>query len=340
MVGKEHHKILKQGIAVWNKWREENYDTRPDLFGILFYGAELLGANLDYVDLESADLTNANLSGATLQHANLKQACLINANLSGVDLYEADLSEANLGRANLSRASFRKTNLRQSNLSEANLSGSIFYKTIFANTMLKDAKNLDSCIHRGPSTLDHQTIVQSGDIPLTFLRGCGLPDSLIEYLPSLLNESPLQFYSCFISYSHKDEEFAKRLHADLQNNGVRCWFAPEDFKIGDKIRSTIDESIRVYDKLLLVLSETSVQSTWVEHEVETALDKEADLEQTVLFPIRLDDTVMDIKIGWAAKIRRERHIGDFRKWKNYDYYQKAFDRLLRDLEAESHSLQK
>ena len=40
--------------------------------------------------------------------------------------------------------------------------------------------------------------------------------------------SPIEFYSCFISYSSKDEEFAKRLHADLQSNGVRCWFAPEE----------------------------------------------------------------------------------------------------------------
>jgi hypothetical protein len=94
--------------------------------------------------------------------------------------------------------------------------------------------------------------MQSGRLPEVFLRGCGLPDNWIEYLPSLLNE-PVKFYSCFISYSSKDEEFAKRLHADLQNSGVRCWFAPEDMKIGDKIRPVIDESIRVYDKLLLIL---------------------------------------------------------------------------------------
>ena len=66
-----------------------------------------------------------------------------------------------------------------------------------------------------------------------FLRGVGLPDNLIDYLPSLLNQ-PIQFYSCFISYSSKDQEFADRLHADLQNKGVRCWFAPHDMPIGAK----------------------------------------------------------------------------------------------------------
>jgi hypothetical protein len=38
---------------------------------------------------------------------------------------------------------------------------------------------------------------------------------------------------------------------------------------------------------------------------------------------------------WAASLRRIRHIGDFSRWKNHDSYQKAFDRLLRDLKSES-----
>jgi hypothetical protein len=29
-----------------------------------------------------------------------------------------------------------------------------------------------------------------------------------------------------------------------------------------------------------------------------------------------------------------RHIGDFTRWKEHDTYQKAFDRLLRDLRVE------
>jgi hypothetical protein len=108
-------------------------------------------------------------------------------------------------------------------------------------------------------------------------------------------------------------------------------------KTGDKIRTRIDESIRVYDKLLLILSEESVNSTWVEKEVESAFEQEAirkkrdGFDQTVLFPIRLDGAVMDVQDGWPADIRRTRHIGDFTDWKNHDSYQTAFQRLLRDL---------
>jgi hypothetical protein len=113
---------------------------------------------------------------------------------------------------------------------------------------------------------------------------------------------------------------AKRLHADLQDNAVRCWFAPEDMKIGDEIRSRIDQSIRLHDKLLVVLSEHSTDSDWVEDEVETALEEERKRKQTVLFLIRLGEAVMETDEAWAAKIRRTRHIGDFSRSKDRGSY--------------------
>jgi len=144
----------------------------------------------------------------------------------------------------------------------------------------------------------------------------------------------LEFYSCFISYSTKDQEFADRLYADLQNKGVPCWFAPHDLKIGDKFQEKIEGSIQVYEKLLIILSENSVNSPWVEREVQTAMEKERRPPgDTVLFPIRLDDAVMDSNRAWAADIRRTRHIGDFRKWKDRDSSKGAFERLLRDLKT-------
>ena len=115
---------------------------------------------------------------------------------------------------------------------------------------------------------------------------------------------------------------------------MRCWFAPDDLKIGDRFRLRADESVRIDDKLVVVLSANSIHSEWVGKEVETAFEKERKRKTTVLFPIRLDDEVMKTGQVWAADIRRTRHIGDFTKWKDHDSYQKAFDRLLRDLKAE------
>ena len=53
--------------------------------------------------------------------------------------------------------------------------------------------------------------------------------------------------------------------------------------------------------------------------------------QTVLFPVRLDDAVMDTSEAWAVKLRDQRNIGDFRLWKDHDGYQRSFERVLRDL---------
>ena len=144
-------------------------------------------------------------------------------------------------------------------------------------------------------------------------------------------KEPIQFYSCFISYSSRDEQFVERLYADLQNKGIRCWFTPEDLRIGDKLRTRIEESIRVHDKLLVVLSENSIRSRWVEEEVETGLERKRRECAQVLFPIRLDDAVMKTSQAWAAGLRRQRHIGDLSTWKDHDSYVKGLDRFVRDL---------
>ncbi|MEM9502980.1 MAG: TIR domain-containing protein [Cyanobacteria bacterium P01_E01_bin.43] len=254
------------------------------------------------IDLRDADLSGANLSGANLRDANLTGANLTGANLTGA------------------------------NLTGANLSDVLFIETVFVDVDLSQIKGLTDCIHFGPSTLDHRTLSRSGQLPTSFLRGVGLPDTFIDYIPSLFNQ-PLQFYSCFISYSHKDEAFAKRLHADLQDKGVRCWYAPEDLPIGEKIRVGIDQAIRKHDKLLLILSEHSVNSQWVESEVEAALEKERESHKLVLFPVRIDDTVMQNRDGWPRAVRNTRNIGNFCNWKDYDAYQQVFERLVRDLKT-------
>ena len=313
------------------------------LTGAKLTNADLSGAKLSDATLFNADLSRANLSGANLSGAHLSWAKLTNADLSRADLSKSDLSgarlsvanlfEANLSGAKLTNADLSWVNLSGANLSGTDLSGVDLYETIFSNVNLSKTKGLAECNFGGPCTIDHRTLAQSGELPLSFLRGCGLPDALIEYLPSLLKKA-IQCYSCFISYSHEDEEFTKRLHADLQDKGVRTWYAPEDLKIGDKSRSIIDKAIRIYDKLLVVLSENSVGSDWVKYEVDKALTREIKAGRTILFPIRLDGSPEKAEKGWASDMWDERHIGNFSDWKKHDSYQEAFERLLRDLQGE------
>jgi len=326
MADPQHLDVIRQGVKAWNAWREENPRLRADLSEANFYGANLYGANLSRTNLSGANLCRANLIGADLRWAALIDTSLI----------EASLIEANLIHASLIGA-----NLRRTHLYGANLHGAQLLETIFGNTNLRDVRGLDVCSHLGPSILDHRTLTKSGTLPLSFLRGCGLPDKLIDYLPSLLNE-PIQFHSCFISYSTKDQEFAERLHADLQNKGVRCWFAPHKIQGGKKIHEQVYEAIRLYDRLLVILSEHSMESEWVKTEIAHARQKELGQRRKVLFPISLvpfsrvqqwkcfdADTGKD-----SAREIREYFVPDFSEWKDYDAYQERFDRLLKDLKAE------
>jgi TIR domain/Pentapeptide repeats (8 copies) len=321
MANQEHLAILKQGAEVWNQWREKNSLIQPDLNHVS------LGGRVDYSQI--------NFSGANLNFSGFTFANLSGANLNGATLMGAYLMGASLRGASLCDAQMSVTNLDSADLTDVDMSNATLDYTVLANVDLRRVKGLESVKHHRPSAIDIRTVYRSqGNIPETFLRGVGVPDSFITYARSLVGR-PIEYFSCFISYSSRDEAFVKRLYADLQSNDVRCWFAPEDLKIGDKLRPSIDESIYLYDKLLLVLSHHSVMSQWVEHEVETALEKERRENRTVLFPIRLDKTVMEIEGGWPALIRNTRNIGDFSRWKRHETYQRAFERLLRDLKAES-----
>lgn len=366
MANQEHVKQLKQGIDGWNRWRDENREIEPDLSEANLSGAHLFQANLEETNLSRADLSGADLREALLYHIFLNQTNLSGANLSRADLYEATLNEADLSGANLFQVYLRRTDLYQANLSGANLSGADLHQanlssadlhqanlseadlyqanlyqadlsgaklehTAIAKADLRATKGLTTIQHGGPSYIELFSVQLPQDgSALHFLRGTGVPNEWIDFWRATMMH-PIQYHSCFISYSSNDEIVAKRLYADLQSEGVRCWFAPEDMKIGDRIRQRIDEAIHVHEKLLLLLSEQAIESKWVEDEVEAALEKEARQKRGVLFPIRLDNIVMQTTQAWAATLRRTRHIGDFSKWTDPQAYQTAFERLLRDL---------
>jgi hypothetical protein len=113
----------------------------------------------------------------------------------------------------------------------------------------------------------------------------------------------------------------------------RLRFAPHDLPIGAKTLDAIDEAIRLRDKLLVILSKASIDSDWVEDEVNKAYAEERERKQTVLFPIRIDDAVMTTPEPWARKLRDQRNIGDFLQWEKPLEYQKSLKRLLRHLKA-------
>jgi uncharacterized protein YjbI with pentapeptide repeats len=298
-------------------------------------GHRLFGGHFrdDFVHMDlGVDLEGADFGGSDLRGANLGKADLRKASFSGADLRGADISGAHL----------READLRGAHLREADLGSAWCGGTIFGDVDLSEVKGLESIRHFGPSTVGVDTLIRfRKKIPEAFLRGCGVPQTLIKNLPSLTSEmEPIQFYSCFISYSTKDEDFAKRLHSRMVQEGLNVWFALKDIRGGQTIDEQVDKAIRDRDKLLLVLSEASLGSDWVKTEILKALEAEAKEGRRKLFPIRL----MDFKVieDWkyitssgkdlGEEIRRF-FIPDFTKWKNRSEFEVAFGLVIDALKA-------
>lgn len=376
MANPKHLAMLKKGVAAWNRWKEKGPNLRwglreadlseadfrkaklagANLSRTLFTrslldGADLRGASLFSADLREALVTDTNLSSAILTSADLGRADLTGARLGGADLSGAglcgtdltltDLSWATLRRTDLTNARLVSASLWSADLLEATLTGAEVGHTVFGDNDLSTVKGLETVTHNGPSAIGIDTIYRSkGKIPEAFLRGAGVPENFITYMKSLTGTA-IEFYSCFISYSTKDQNFADRLYVDLQNKGVRCWFAPHDVQSGKKLHEQIDEAIRLHDKLLLILSPHSMKSEWVKTEIAKARKREVRDQRRVLFPIRLApfETLLDWECFDAdsgkdsAREIREYFIPDFSNWKNHDSYEEAFQGLIRDLKA-------
>ena len=252
MANPEHLEILKQGVKVWNQWREENPGVQPDLSKADLTKESFMRSNPRVASLTKLEvlreiatgdhLRGANLSGANLGGANLTGADLRDVNLIGSYLNSANLSGANLTRADLGKVQLVGSNLLRATFREAHFKDTVLYGTLFIDANLTGAQGLNRCFHYGRSTLDHRTLAKSGLLPEAFLRGCGLSDLEImsarllyaDLTPGeitdigyeiirLRSDPSIQYYSCFISYSHQDKDFARRLHDSLQNTGIRCW---------------------------------------------------------------------------------------------------------------------
>lgn len=367
MANPEHVAILKQGVEVWNQWREANPDILPDLRQVKLQAADLTQVNFNRVNLNGADLraadlslsnlnevsligtdlsktdiAEANLLDAKLMSAKLREANLWKSIFRGADFWEADLMSANLKNANLSGASLWKSFLSKADLSGAdvtwtkisdailngtNLSKAKFGFTILADLDLSSIIGLETVKHDYPSTIGIDTLYKSGgNIPKVFLRGCGVPENFIEHTRGLFGQDAIKFYSCFISYSHADKEFARQLHDRLQGEGIRCWLDEKQMNPGDDIYEEIEHGIRYWDKVLLCASENSLNSWWCDNELDTAFAKERDLMKSrpsgrqvkALIPLDLDGYLFsdDYQSGKKQKLQ-SRLAANFQGWE-YD----------------------
>jgi hypothetical protein len=372
MANDEQLAVLRRGVETWNKWRADHPDLKVDLRGadlsrmnlngIDFRDArltrvDLRGASLHEARLARANLSRATLIGTTLNRASLKETRLTETIIMDADLQDTDFTGAYLHRTVLANSNLRGAYLYSAYFSEVHLSKTKFTNVAFAYTSLGACDlsaviDLEHCNHHGPSTIGMDTIYKSkGNIPEVFLRGCGLSDVEIEFAklanPALRNEQvnkllyqiyelranrAVQISPLFISYSHTDAAFVDQLESHLNQKGIRFWRDVHEATAG-RLEKVVDRAIRLNPTVLLILSEHSLKSDWVEHEVRTARGLEKEMRRDVLCPVALDDSWKNSH--WPQRLMEqvmEYNILDFSAWRDEMKFASTFNKLINGLE--------
>ena len=74
----------------------------------------------------------------------------------------------------------------------------------------------------------------------------------------------------FIGHSSVDKGFVRSLVAQLNTDGIETWFDELEIKIGESIHQKINEGLKKSDFFIIILSQASVKSRWVQDELSSA----------------------------------------------------------------------
>lgn len=123
----------------------------------------------------------------------------------------------------------------------------------------------------------------------------------------------------FISHSSKDKASVRMLAHNLSEYGIDAWLDEDELALGDRLTQRISKAIDSADYFVIVLSSHSIESRWVQKELDFALTKEATENRRIIVPILLERVELPDSI-------KDRIFADFT---DQEMYHKGFHELLR-----------
>jgi len=156
--------------------------------------------------------------------------------------------------------------------------------------------------------------------------------------PTIWESNIRRYQTVFISYNTHDQEFADTIYERLTLSGISCWYAPHHIRGGKTVREQLQSAVRKQERLLLVISESSMNSEWVQYEISEARRREKDEARRVLFPISIvsfdkmkDWVIEDDQSPDLAKEIRKYYIPDFSVCSQKEAFELEFEKLLEAL---------
>jgi hypothetical protein len=177
------------------------------------------------------------------------------------------------------------------------------------------------------------------------LLGKSVPDDVANAIRATIRsreaEADPDYFSVFISYSHADSVFANRLYNALHAQGIRAWLDEKEMLPGDDIYEEVQKGIQRWDKVLLCASKSSLNSWWVDSEIDRIFQKERELFKArqkkvlALIPLTLDDFMLSEWSSGKAQEVKNRIAADFRGWEDEAKFKEGFEKLVHSLRSDS-----
>jgi hypothetical protein len=122
-----------------------------------------------------------------------------------------------------------------------------------------------------------------------------------------------------LSHSGKDKPFVRDLVQKLEQSGVTIWLDERELSIGDSITQKIGLAIDKMDYFAVVLSNNSINSAWVQKEIQDALSKELNQKRVVVLPLLLEEVTV-------PPFLKDKVFADFT---SKDKFEESFQKLLK-----------
>jgi len=132
----------------------------------------------------------------------------------------------------------------------------------------------------------------------------------------------------FFAYSFKNKEFVEGLANDLREKGIRTWLPAEQIRPGDILERRIEEGIETSGYLIVIVSRASIESKWMQLEINMALEREQKGKWPKIIPVLIEDVSIPMSI-------HERVYIDFRQ-----NYENGLKRVVETIEPKAKQYRK